>query len=88
MPGFYFSQSADLIHWSGPKLILPAPTRPREQQSEFFVSYPVLIDPQSSSRNFETIDSSEAWLVFTLQHLRKGQGTLDRDLVHVPVRVE
>lgn len=50
-------------------------------------SYPSLIDPDSSTNNFETLDHETAILLFTVHHWLHGTGTLNRDLEFVPVRV-
>lgn len=88
VPGFYAATSPDLMNWSAPHRIMPAPTRAREQQNDYVVSYPSLMDPQSASRIFDTIDSNQPWLFFTWHHLSKGRGTLNRDLVAVPLRLQ
>jgi hypothetical protein len=85
--GFYFSSSTDLINWSDTQLIMKAPTKPREEQLTEFYSYPSLLDPRSHSRNFETFDHDDLILTFTVQHLAKGMGTMNRDLAYVPVRI-
>jgi hypothetical protein len=85
VPGFYYSLSPDLRSWSTPQRIMAAPTRPREQQSEFFVAYPSLIDPESRSRNFDTVDGSSPLLFYTVHRLRNGSGTLNRDLYAQPL---
>ncbi|WP_210248438.1 hypothetical protein [Methylobacterium sp. WL103] len=88
IPGFYASESSDLKTWKPPVRIMQAPTRPREFQNEYFYVYPSLIDPDSKSLNFDTIEGDTARLFFTLHHLDKGKGTLDRDLVSVLVSIK
>jgi hypothetical protein len=88
VPGFYYSQSPDLVQWRPPRRIMRAPTRPRTDDPNLFMSYPSLLDPQSASRNFETLDSEDPVLLFTVQHLERGRGTMNRDLRYVPLRVE
>jgi hypothetical protein len=85
IPGFYYSTSKNLLDWSEARRIMPAATKPREFQNTFFDQYPSLIDPASTSRNFETIDSPVAILLFTRQNLRNGVGTMDRDLKYIKV---
>lgn len=85
VPGFYASTSSDLFNWSPMQRIMKAPTRPREEQLDYFVSYPSLIDINSKSMNFDTIDEGPLWLFFTWHHLKNGQGTFNRDLVAVPL---
>lgn len=87
VPGFYYSQSADLIEWGAPQRIMRAPTRPRTDDPDSFMSYPSLLDPESTSRNFETLDGDIPVLLFTVQHLERGRGTMNRDLRYVPLRI-
>jgi hypothetical protein len=88
IPGFYYSESSDLTDWNAPKRIMAAPLKAREEQSEFMVAYPSLIDPHSLSRNFETIDSERPMLFFMKHHLANGNGTMNRDLVAVPLSIQ
>jgi hypothetical protein len=88
IPGFYMSTSRDLLNWSAPSRIMAAPTRPRIDSNERITGYPAIIDPESRSRNFDTIDSSKPVLLYTVQHLKNGQGTMNRDLVYVPLLIE
>jgi hypothetical protein len=88
VPGFYFSHSSDLLHWSKPVRIMPAPTKPREQQRTHVLSYPSLIDPESRSRNFDTVEGDRPLLFFTWRHLADGHGALSRDLAYVPLSIE
>jgi hypothetical protein len=88
--GFFYSLSDDLINWSVRKLLLEAELPWTHVCGEPDpVLYPAIIDPDSTSRNFETMDQ-EAYLYFTRQHyIYNGpncyQG-LDRDLVRVPLQ--
>lgn len=85
VPGFYTLSSKDLIHWDGPHLLKRAPLAARVDSSSDVLSYPSLIDPQSKSRNFDTLDHRNAWLFWTDHHLKNGSGTLDRDLDYIQV---
>lgn len=81
--GVYYSFSDDLIHWTRRKLLveLPLPwTTPNFDDVMYL--YPSLLDPQSDSRNFETVGKT-AYLYTT--RLNFGQANLDRDLIRVPV---
>ncbi len=90
VPGFYYSTSTDLFSWSRLQRIIPASTKAREEQLEEVLSYPSLLDPQSTSMNFDTISSEDPILLFTLQHLSKinGYGTMNRDLDFIPVSIK
>lgn len=82
--GFYYSFSNDLIHWTHRKLLLEIdlPWTVAAPGSDLSYLYPALIDPESDSRNFETTGKT-AYLYFTRHNF--GQGSLDRDLIRVPV---
>ncbi|MDC7786693.1 hypothetical protein PQJ75_08160 [Rhodoplanes sp. TEM] len=86
--GFYASTSPDLKAWSKVARIMRAPIKPREERPDQYWYYPSLIDPDSTSANFDTIDGDTAVLLFTVGHLRNGRGTMNRDLQYVPVRLE
>jgi hypothetical protein len=87
--GFFYAVSPDLRHWQPPRLTVEAALSGRQMGWDSFWNYPVLIDPMSRSRNFETLDHDEAFLIFTEQHLerRTANGTMDRDLVAIPVKI-
>ncbi len=53
--GFYTATSSDLLHWSEPRLLLPGPTLYDDACAAGgpLISYPVLLDPGSASRNFD-----------------------------------
>ncbi len=84
--GFYYSLSGDLVHWSQRKLI-------REVELTFSyecgdanpVSYPSVLDPRSSARNFDTTGRTP-YLFFTRFHYSNCVQNLNRDLVRVPIR--
>jgi hypothetical protein len=88
VPGFYMSSSKDLLNWNAPTRIMETPTRPRIDSWERTTGYPAIIDPESRSRNFDTIDGPNPVLLYTVHHLKNGQGTMNRDLVYVPLRIE
>lgn len=83
--GIFYSLSDDLIHWQRRKLI-------REVELLWTyrcgdrdpILYPSLLDPNSESRNFETV-GKRAWLYFTRLHYKNCRLTQDRDLLRVPV---
>jgi len=72
--GFYYSLSADLIHWSKKQFIM-------QTQQTWGVggsNYPSLIDHNDNSRNFENTGQT-CYLYYT----KWNSGTYDRDLVRV-----
>ena len=84
--GAYYSTSPDLINWSPIKRLMALPFVLGVDSTTEADYYPVLIDPFSRTRNFETIDSNTPVLVYTLMHLGyNSTGTLNRDLVAVPL---
>ena len=83
--GFYYSFSFDLIHWTHRKLLMEM-TLPwtAEHNDDVMYLYPSLLDPKSESRNFDT-SGKTAYVYYT--RLNAGQGSLDRDLIRVPVEI-
>ena len=86
--GFYYAQSDDLFAWTPPRRIMAAPLKPREEQMEYFVYYPSLLDPDSKSPNFDTIDGARPVLLFTRTNLRNGRGSMNRDLQYIHLSIE
>jgi hypothetical protein len=81
------STSPDLIAWSTPTLVMPASHPVTYQCGDADpINYPSLLDPASTSRNFETV-GDRAYLYFTRWNTTNCRKTLDRDLVRVPVRI-
>jgi hypothetical protein len=87
--GVVYSFSVDLIAWQTRQLLfeaeLPGTYEPGDNNVYL---YPVLLDPASDSRNFETT-GEHAYLYLTRFNTRESGDrldTLDRDLVRVPVR--
>jgi hypothetical protein len=79
--GVYYMTSADLIHWSKPKLLLAAPIMfafPCDAAAVY--GYPSLLDESSASRAFETV-GGDAFLYLTRIHVRGCRLTMERDLV-------
>jgi hypothetical protein len=84
--GIYYSLSDDLVHWTQRRLI---------REVEFVwtyqcgdpspIAYPSVLDPRSTSRNFETSGRSVE-LYFTRLHYANCRQSLNRDLVRVPIR--
>ncbi len=80
--GVMYAFSDDLIHWDRRTMLFEAPlpwsTQPGNPR---LYLYPTLIDPDSSSRNFETTGKT-AYLYLTRFN---GGDPLDRDLIRIPV---
>ncbi len=87
VPGFYYSISSNLTDWQPARRLMAAPTRARVDDHNVTFSYPSLLDPNSASRNFDTVEHDEVIVLFTAHHLHNGNGTMNRDLQFVRVRV-
>jgi hypothetical protein len=84
--GFYYSVSTDLIHWSTGRLFLALPTPWSASCGEDRFIYPSLIDPGSSSRNFDVV-GPDPYLYFVRQHFDGCRATMQRDLVRTKVHL-
>ena len=85
--GIYASLSRDLIAWSEPVLVRAVPIFQGVTCNDTFsVGYPALLDPASTTRNFETI-GAQGWLFMTRYNLHICRVGSDRDLVRVPVTI-
>jgi hypothetical protein len=84
--GFYYSISEDLVTWTHRELLLevPLPWTVESPGSDLSYLYPSLLDPDSPGLSFEYSDGS-AYLYYTRNNA--GHGSLDRDLVRVPVTI-
>ncbi len=87
VPGAYYSTSADMVNWTATQRLLTMPSITGAGSTTEATAYPVLLDPFSKTRNFETIDSNTPVVVFTDIHVVNGAETLDRDLAGIPVRM-
>ena len=84
--GIYWMTSADLLDWSEPALLWQVPLLwRRDCDAPAVYAYPSLLDPDSPSPNFETVDES-FWLYLVEMPLREGCAVgPERDLVRLPV---
>ena len=57
LDGFYYATSPDLIHWSGPRLLLPGKTLYGDlcKAGPSIVNYPAMLDPETKRRNFDRV---------------------------------
>ena len=84
MWGYYYSLSDDLIHWTTRELLAELPGHITvNPETDSFYAYPSLLDPNSTSMNFDTTDG-DAYLYLT--RFNRGP-SLDRDLVRFPIQV-
>jgi hypothetical protein len=83
--GIMYSFSDDLVHWQPRKVLweveLPWTYQPGD--SDYYL-YPSLLDPDSSSRNFDTT-GKRAFLYLTRFNKNTSSDPLNRDLVRIPV---
>ncbi|MBV9287423.1 MAG: hypothetical protein JO288_06305 [Hyphomicrobiales bacterium] len=84
--GFYYSVSTDLIHWSEGRLFLPLATTWTHACDQDHFAYPSLIDVDSPSRNFDVV-GNEPYLYFVRRRFDGCQGTMQRDLVRMKLRL-
>jgi hypothetical protein len=83
--GIFAATSPDLIHWSAPQLVWAAPILWRHGCDDGTpVFYPSLLDPDTPSRNFETVDD-RGFIYFTSLNLSNCKVTWDRDLMRLEV---
>ncbi len=83
--GFFYATSKDLITWSTPELLLAVDLQAGAHRASW-AGYPSIIDDTSPDRNFGSMGET-ANLVF-VRFLPKGQRSVTRQLVTVPIRVE
>lgn len=70
--GIYWMTSANLIHWSEPELLLELPLLwRRDCAAPAAFAYPSLIDPDSPSAAFDSVDD-HFWLYYTEMPLLEG----------------
>jgi hypothetical protein len=87
--GFYYATSTDLIAWSDRRLLMEAPLAwVCETGAERQVAYPSLLDPATSSRNYETIGQRPLLYFTRLNDPCGGPIGRDRDLVRIPIEFQ
>jgi hypothetical protein len=86
-PGIYYTTSRDLVHWSPMTLLMQTGTIPGCDALER-IDFPTLIDPNSTSRTFQTIGQT-AYLYYTHWNPENCKTIYEynRQLVRVPVEV-
>jgi hypothetical protein len=84
--GFFFTLSDDLVHWSSARLVRRVELVYTYQCGDSNpLAHPSVIDPSSTSRNFETA-GREPYLYFTRFHYQDCTQTLNRDLIRERIR--
>lgn len=85
--GFYLAASRDLVAWSAPTLVLATKTLYDSAcGADFLRSYPVLIDENAETRNFEDI-GDEALLFYSEMRTSGCDHTSDRTLMARRIRI-
>ena len=85
-PGFYYSLSDDLINWSPTQTLLSRETQFSYQCGDPDpVIAPSLLDPNSTSRNFETT-GRDGYVYYAIFHPSNCGFGPNRDLQRVPIR--
>ena len=81
--GFFISYSDDLVDWTHRELVLEKdlPWSVQDPNAPFY-AVPSLLDPESSSRNFETVGKTA--YVYYMRNNR-GSGGLDHDMLRIPI---
>jgi hypothetical protein len=86
--GVFYATSPDLVHWSGPALLMPAMGEGGWTCADAPpIAYPSLLDPASTDRNFETVGAS-AMLYATRYQVDFCHIGMDRALVRWRIRVD
>lgn len=85
--GIFAATSRDLIQWSAPKLILPLVVTGKQgcDDADAF-NYPSLLDPNSSSRNFEST-GNDAYIYLTRFSVENCHLGMNRDLLRLKVKI-
>jgi PKD domain-containing protein len=89
VPGFFYSLSDDLINWSQNKLLIGLETQHSWQCGDPDPARdPSLLDPSSSSRNFETT-GRQLYVYYKIFRLNLGCSLgPDRDLLRLPIGLQ
>lgn len=85
--GIFATTSPDLLQWSAPQLVWAVPILWRHAcDGPAPVFYPSLLDPDTASRNFETVDH-QGFVYFTSFNLIDCRVSWDRDLMRLEVAI-
>jgi hypothetical protein len=85
-PGFYFALSDDLVHWTDRRIVMQAELPWTYQCGDPNpVRDPSVLDPASTSRNFETAGRNP-YLYFKRFNYSNCTQSLDRDLIRIPIQ--
>jgi hypothetical protein len=84
--GVYYSLSEDLINWTRRELLLEIATggAVADPDNDMLHAYPSIIDHDSTSLSFNTLESGDAYLY--ISRFNFGGNSLDRDLLRFPIK--
>jgi hypothetical protein len=83
VPGFYYPLSDDLIHWTPKKLLMATDLAQNAGWQPYFLAYPSLINPDSTSSICDVTGQSP-YLYYT--RINAMSPKLDFDLVRIRIR--
>lgn len=85
--GVYYATSENLIDWTLREglIELPVTASVADSGADMLFAYPSIIDPDSTSLNFETSDGE---MYLYVSRFNFGGGSLDRDLLRYPIAIE
>jgi hypothetical protein len=83
--GFYYSFSDDLIHWSDRQLLVETPACVPGGSVAGYGSYPAVLDPSSTDRNFNTVGQTAYLYRARMNNAGTCGFSNDRDFVRVPI---
>lgn len=88
LEGFYYATARDLLHWSAPRLLMAGRTAYSDlcKVGPSIINYPSILDPGSTSRNFDTI-GDHPLLFFDIIAVKDCQ-TMQRLLVYRPLHLD
>jgi hypothetical protein len=87
LDGFYYATGRDLLHWGPPRILTAGKTLYGDlcKAGPSIINYPAVLDPASTSRNFDDIGDRPD-LFFTIMQVQ-GCETGERTLVRQALRV-
>jgi hypothetical protein len=85
--GFYYTTSSNLFNWTPLRRIMAAQIS-ADSKYPYYLNYPSLIDPDSKSRLFDTIDGNNPILLFMMHQLDNGRGTMHRNIKYISIKIK
>ncbi|NJL07910.1 MAG: hypothetical protein HC900_06340 [Methylacidiphilales bacterium] len=85
--GVFYSLSDDLMQWSPGKRLFTGMQPWGQNDCTIFYTYPSVIDHQSASNIFDTVDTDDVYLYLTRFNYQNCVKGLNRDLVRLRIRL-